>query len=70
MENSYIPVNIAGAPYSTYSENPNLLSHLMISMKQKFSEMDIKYLDKTEGDQFYINKPITANIDMKNKKNY
>ena len=47
--------------------NPNLLSNLII-MNQKFSEMDTKYLDKTEGDQFYINEPITENIDMKNKK--
>ena len=53
MENSYIPVNIAGAPYSTYSENPNLISSLIFTMNQKFSEKDDKYLDKTEGDQFY-----------------
>src|SRR5258708_12249317 len=31
-------------------------------------EGDKKYLVKSEGDKVYVNKPITENIDMKNKK--
>src|SRR5271156_5977476 len=64
---NYAPVNFAGSGLNS-GVNPNLLSNLIINMNQKFSEMDTKYLDKGEGDKFYINEPITENIDMKDKK--
>ena len=72
---SYIPVNIAGAPYarenSSGTDDSRLLKSLVFNMNQKFvlrQEADEKYLDKTEGDKFYLNEPITENIDIKNKK--
>ena len=60
-------VNVFGGDERNY-ENPNLLSNFIINMNQKFSEMDSKFLDKTDGDKLYINEPITENIDMKDKK--
>ena len=61
---NYAPVNFAGSGLNS-GMNPNLLTNLIINMNQKFSEMDTKYLDKIERDQFYINEPITENTDMK-----
>ena len=60
-------------PINRKQDESSLLVNLIFNMNQKFvskQEAKEKYLDKSEGDKFYLNKPITENIDIKSKKNY
>src|SRR5258708_658852 len=65
-------VNFAGsgASSSSLAQLDQRYSNLVFTMSQKFvSKQEAeKFLDQQEGDKFYLNEPITENIDMKNKK--